>query len=420
MVIHTDKIRRLRIAEETTFGADLTGTIASFLAVSHTSATVSITQPRVSPNTMQQIMDSSPLDVLTEQKRATATITCNLTGQTFRSGNGEEGAHTQTVQGMLLRSFFGGQRLGQGDLIAAGSSTNILNVDVGSRWENGAGIAYALTSGRLRTRHLYSKSTNAMTCYPDMDDLPSDGATAYGAATYYYGPSAQNDSGNKTIQLIAEGLVTTDRYLLLGGKVTGVSFTFARGSIATVQYTIQFVDWIYGEAAATNLTSDTAPLAYVAETANGSPLTVHDSDLIWEEEFPSGNSNTLHASDVTIGCEAAWVPVPSTTGVNGVIGWASNHSPGNVTASFSTPYESRKWEDYRDEPGVPSTGLLHFQVGSDVTQGACLFALRAQVREVARVEVDGLAYQRVSLVGGVPISTDVTDAADSPLHVHMF
>jgi hypothetical protein len=92
-----------------------------------------------------------------------------------------------------------------------------------------------------------------------------------------------------------------------------------------------------------------------------------------------------------------------------------------VSASITIPYESRQWQDYRDTEGATGTGTLHFQVGSTLTNGACLFYLSAlQVRDVQIVEVDGITMQRINLIGGVPIPNDLTDVEDSPFNVHMF
>lgn len=415
MTIHTYRVRRLRIYEETTFGVDLTASLASFIALNHTAATVTIDNPRVQPGTMQQLMDSTPYDVLTGYKRATATITCNLTGQTARSTSSS--THTQTAQGMLFRSYFGGQRLGQGDTCAAGSSTNIINVTTEGRWETGAGIAYPLDDGlRLRARHITSKSTAAMTVYPDLDaDLPSNPEIAYSSADYYFGGSASDSSNNTTVQMAVEGAHPDDRFLLMGGKVTGCTFTTSRGSIATVQFTVQFVDWIYADNAATPF-DDTVPLTYVAETSNGDPLPVHDSDLMW---VYNGTTTALGASEITVGCSAAWVPVPSTAGINGVLGWARNHAPAPISASITIPFEGLDWHSNRDAEGT--AGSLHFQVGSTLTHGACLFYLSAlQVRDVQVIDADGLTATRISLIGGKPITVDTTHLAHAQFVVHMF
>ena len=424
MTIHTFRVRRSRIAEETTFATDLTGTLASFIALQHTQMMVSCEQPIAETSLMQQKMDGMSTGVATGYKRATATFTCNLAALTARADNGT--AATQTALGRLLRAYFGGQRLGTGDLVAAGSDTDTINVDTASRWENGCGIAY-LADGRMRARVVHSKATAALTVYPTIPaaDVPADNATAYNSATYYLGPSAQDDSGNKTIQLIAEGLVTSDRYLLLGGKVTSLSFTFARGQIATVQGTIQFVDWMYGEDCATDLTTDTAPLDYVTEASNGLAVTVHDSDLwITEVDASDGSLDDMgsqHASEITIGCSAQWVMVPSTSGVNGAIGWARNQAPSVVNVSMSVPYEDRTWQDARDDISPDEHYAITLQVGSTTAAGCVLFDAKVQIRTVeAPVDVEGLTYQRVSFVGGVPITADTTDIADSPFKIHLF
>lgn len=423
MTIHTSGVRRIRIAEESTFGADLTGTLSAFDPIHFTQQpTMSLQYPLSPTGTMQQKMDGNPYHVATEQKRATLTLTANLTGLIERSTTSVTSA--QTALGRLFKNYFGAQRLGQGDTADPGAGVNTVVIDNAARWEQGAGLAFVGGDGRIKATHIDVKTTATQTVRPDLiaADYPANGEAIYGCATYSMGVSAQDDATNTSIQAICEGLVTTDRFLLLGGKVTSITFNFPRGEIATVSITIQFVNWIYGADAATDLTSDTAPLTYVAETANGLPLAVHDSRLSWGAYGDA--IADLHASAVTLACSPRWVPVPSTTGVNGVIGWARANVADLTSASIDVPFEDvATWMVLRDAAaGDPedAAGELFFQVGSNDLVGAVLFRLRLQVLDVQPVEVDGLMYQRVTFGGGVPIASDTTEIDDSPFHLHMF
>jgi hypothetical protein len=216
-----------------------------------------------------------------------------------------------------------------------------------------------------------------------------------------------------------EGLATDDRFLLLGGKVTKIAFSFASGQIATATYTIQFVDWKYGADCATDLTVDTAPLAYDSAANNGLPLTVEDSDLYVTFAM---TSTLVHCSAVTIDCNAQWVPVPSTSGINGVVGWARNQNPEVVSGSFTIPFESRDYFDNRDgADGSDDYMDVAFQIGSDPDVAGCaLINAKTQITNVQPVEANGLSYQKIDFVGGVPVTADTTDINKSPFVIHMF
>lgn len=420
MTIHTYRVRRVRMYEEATFATDATASIADFVSAHFREAQLTLDNPRVGTGQMVTKMDSQYYDVLTGYKRATLTLTCNLTGQDVRPADGV--AHVQVAQGMLLRSWLGAERLGKSDIAAAGSSTTVVNVTTAGDWATGAGLAVASAddAANIVMLHGLSLSTAAMTINPDLDagDVPATSAAIYGAASYYLGDSAQDDAENTTIQIAVEGLVSTDRFLLLGGKVTQAAFSFPRGEIATVTYTIQFANWIYGADAVEDLTADTAPLTYASEALNGYPLTVHHSPCKWDA---AEGDSTVNPSSIEITCSPRWVPIPCTNGTNGVLGWARANSPDVVSASVTAPFEATSdWFTKRDTYGASSSGRLTFGVGGTVARGGCLFHARLQVRNVQITEVDGLTYQKVDFVGGVPIVTDVTDLADSPFTIHMF
>jgi hypothetical protein len=375
-------------------------------------------------NVMQTKMDSASQRV-SLLKRATLTVTCNLMGQPTQRGNGA--THTQSELGKLFRNWLGGQRLGQGDAVAAGSTTTVIELDAIARWEAGAAIAIINDDSRLVARQIVDVVGGDATVWPALAaaDVPSDNDIAYAAASYYLGASSSADSSNTSLQFTCEGLATDDRFLLLGGKVTNVSLSLSRGQIATATFTIQFVNWLYGADATTDLTADTAPLTYDADTNNGLPLVVADSDLFVIDQNGTGTTHTLHADTLSLGCSPQWVMVNSTAGVDGcgAVGWARNSSQEVVTGSFTVPLESRAWFDNRDAVGSDSWIWLHFQIGSGPVadgMGCMLFNVKAQITNAQPVESNGLSYQRVDFVGGVTISTDTTDIDDSPFVIHMF
>lgn len=418
MTIHTKRIYRLRSVEESTFATDATGTMSAFEPLEFTAATVSYDLPRPLSNVMQSKMDSASQRV-NLIKRATLTVTCNLTGQPARASTGT--THTQSEQGKLLRNWLGGRRLGQGDLVAASSTTSVIELDAIARWEAGAAIAVMNDDGRMVARQIVDVAGGDATVWPVLAaaDVPSDNDTAYAAASYYLGPSASDDTNNTSLQFVCEGLATDDRFLLLGGKVTGVTFSLGRNQVAQATYTISFVHWIYGADATTDLTTDTAPLTYDATTNNGLPLTVADSDLLVIDEGGAGTTHTLHADTLSIACSPQWVMVNSTSGPSGcgAVGWARNSTQEVVSGSFTIPFESRAWFSNRDDE---SWIWLHFQLGSGNSEGCILFNIKAQITNVQPVESSGLSYQRVDFVGGVTITADTTDIDDSPFVMHVF
>lgn len=421
MTIHTKQVYRVRIAEEAAFAVDQSGTMSAFEPLDFTSATVSYDLPNVSAGVMQSKMDSSSNRV-NLLKRATLTLTCNLTGAVSRAGDGT--THTQAEQGKLFRSWLGGRRLGQGDLVAASSTESVIELDAIARWEAGAGIAIANSDGRIIARQIVDVVGGDATVWPPLEtaDIPGDGDTAYAAQSYYLGPSADDDTDNTTLQIACEGLSDADRFLLLGGKVTGVTFNLTRGQIATATYTIQCANWIYGAAAATDLTADTAPLTYDSNANNGLPLPVVDSDLIALLEEVGETAIPLHADSLQIRCQTGWTMVNSTSGPSGcgAIGWARNPSADGIGGSFTVPFEDTSWMDARDFAGDDDSYLfLHFQLGSTL-DGVLLFNIKSQVSNVQPVEASGLSYQRVEFTGGQPITTDTTDINDSPFTLHMF
>ena len=420
MAIETKRVYRVRTVEETAFAVDQSGTMSAFEPIDFTAATVSLDLPRVSANVMQAKMDSASQRV-SGLKRATLTLTVNLAGQTARAGNGT--THTQTELGKMFRCWLGGRRLGQGDLFAAGSAETELAVDAIARWEAGCGIGLINDDGRFVARACRGIDSPEVDLWNGIAtaDVPSEGDVAYAAATYFLGASASDATDNKTLQAACEGLATNDRWLLLGGKVTDVTFSLGRGAIAQATITIQFANWIYGADATTDLTADTSPLTYDAATNNGLPLSVIDSDLMARAYGVSGGT-FLHAETFAIKCSPQWVMINSTSGPSGcgAIGWARNQAQDVVTGNFTIPFDSPTWFLTRDLADSTGWVSLHFQVGSIASEGCALIVAHVQITNVQPVEVNGLSYQNVEFVGGVPILADATDILDSPFTIHLF
>jgi len=423
VTIETKRVYRVRTVEESSFAVDQSGTMSAFEPIDFTAATVSLDLPRVSANVMQAKMDSASQRV-SGLKRATLTLTVNLAGQTARAGDGT--THTQTELGKMFRCWLGARRLGQGDLFAAGSDTGELNVDTAARWETGCGIGLINDDGRFVARAASAAAAGEVDIWNTLiaGDVPSDGDVAYAAASYFLGASASDATDNTTLQAACEGLATNDRWLLLGGKVTDVTFSLGRGAIAQATITIQFANWIYGADATTDLTADTSPLTYDAATNNGLPLSVIDSDLVAvNENGASGDGPlTLHADTFSIKCSPQWVMVNSTSGPSGcgAIGWARNQAQDVVSGSLTVPYDTTYWFTQRDTTDSDGWVWLHFQIGSLAGEGCMLIVARVQITNVQPVETNGLSYQRVDFVGGVPILADATDIADSPFAIHLF
>ena len=421
MAIETKRVYRVRTVEETAFAVDQSGTMSAFEPIKFTAATVSLDMPRVSANVMQAKMDSASQRV-SGLKRATLTLTVNLAGQTVRAGNGT--THTQTELGKMFRCWLGGRRLGQGDLFAADCDEGELNVDVGARWEAGCGIGLINDDGRFVARAASAAAANEVDLwnYFATADIPSDGDVAYAAASYFLGASASDATDNKTLQAACEGLAQDDRWLLLGGKVTDVTFALGRGAIAQATITIKFANWIYGANATTDLTADSSPLTYDADANNGLPLSVIDSDLMACPYGVPSAGTVLHAETFAIKCSPQWVMINSTSGPSGcgAIGWARNQSPDVVTGNFTIPFDSPTWFATRDLADYTGWVSLHFQVGSIASEGCALIVAHVQITNVQPVEVNGLSYQNVEFVGGVPIQADATDILDSPFAIHLF
>jgi hypothetical protein len=419
MTIYASKIEAVRIAHETTFGADLTGTLGSFAYVPFREGTLSLelSEPLESPMHSQQRVDGHPTRVHLP-RTAKAVFECNV--DTFTTKAVDTVAATKSWLGTLLETAMGGSHLMTGTTVNdAGADQDDWDGTVVTTLRPGAAVALPTgTGGTLELREIKSKSSSNIVLKHFTTNAPSNGATVRGTATYFTS-SRTTGAEFKSLQLIAEGYTTTDKYVLLGGAVTALEMTLEPGKIPTMKVTVEFVNWEYADGA--GVTVDLNGTVLGAATYTDAVTLVQADSLLCAATVGTPNSVvSLHASKIEFKPAMSFVKVRTPSGVNTVAQFVRTHAAPVLSGSFTLPYENQTWWDIRDADTIKA---LWYQIGSSPSVGACMIsAPNVQIVDVKRVDVDGISCQQVDWVARLDSATTAESSyeglAESAFRIH--
>jgi hypothetical protein len=395
MTVVTAKIEAARIAHETTFGADLTATLNVFkyLPFREGTSKLTLTKPKESPMHVQQRVDGHPLRV-TMPKSAVWEFEIN--GSTITTKAASTIAATQSPLGMILETYLGGKNLATGTTINdAGADQNDWDATVVTTLRPGGVVGLTrATDGVLEVRGIKSKTGSNIVLKHNTTPSPANGATVYAAATYFANPLTTG-AEFKSLQLVAEGYQTTDKYVCRGGAVTGCELTLEPGQIPRLKFTVTFATWDYADGAAvvTDLNGSTLSAATYVDSE---PLVFADSEFMVGVVGTAALHSRPNISAIAPTLAISFQAVRTPGGVMNIAQFVRVHVSPLGELKFTMPYEDQTWFDIRDNDTILSALL---QIGSAPSRGALVFDWpNLQVIDVQRVEIDGIAGHEVTAV----------------------
>lgn len=420
MTIYVANLERIRGLQESTFATDGSGSMGSFFEIPFIegSASLILDEPIESPKHAQQRLGGSPTGVVMPRK-ATLTFTTNL--ETFTTKATSTVAAPSHWLAEMLESALGGSHLMTGTTITTGATTSVLPVSVATTLRPGAAVGLNTGAGSaLEIREIESVSGSNITIKAQTSNAAANGATVLGATTLF-AHTRMTGASSISMQFAIEGQNTQDRYLVRGGALDSLTFTFGPGLIPKLTFAWKFADWDQADGAAT--AGDlTGPEISAATYINTVTLVQADSELRSHTVSSSGLSGTLlEANQIEIRPNIVWAPVMTSSGTNTIKQWVRVHAEPVITGSFVLPYEdAQTWFDARTAKTKKTVWL---QIGSSTTNGGCLISVpHAQIDNVVRENVEGIANQRVSFRS--QLDTDIVAAtgyeamAESPFKIH--
>jgi hypothetical protein len=415
MTVHITNVQRARVYDEGNFATDgTTASIANFKDLPFIEGTMSVTleEPMETPGHVQQHMDAQPLKVALP-KRAKASFEINLAGLGLASG----GPRAQSALGLLLKVGLGCEVLSTGTAITTGASTTSLPTSDASGLDKGAAIAVATgTGGRLEMREIKDVSTNTLTLKHATTNSAANSSTVYAAATYTASTPAGTGIAD-SLQLLIEGLEPQDRFLLLGGQVESVTFSFANGAIAKMTWNWKFANWLDSTDTGGTITAALAHATY----SNTVPVVIKDSELrIYTAGTTSISGTEMNAAEYEITLNLSYTEHMAPGGTNNIVRYVRQRAVPFVSGAFTIPLEDLTWWDAKAAKTVYSFSL---QLGSSPTAttggGVLITAPAIQITDVQKADMNGISGVRVSWEG--TIDSDITSpTANDDLHIAAF
>jgi hypothetical protein len=398
------------------FGADHSGTLGDYIDCPIREGTAALTLERnqETPGHLQQHIDGKAENVLMP-KRWEYSYTINLETIDTKADDGV--AATQGALGRMLKVAMGGQVLGTGDTINdAGATTTDFDVTTAALFAEGRAAGFATGTGStLECREVEVVSGANLLLKEALTAAPANASDVYNSACYYM----ETGDGDvvTSAQFIVEGLELQDRWILMGGQVTAMSFDLTPGGIPSATFTWRGVDWLHGDDGATDLTASALANATYADNTS---LVLVDSEFHWGTNGTTTLA-TITPSSFTFAPNITYAPINSPGGTNNVEHWVRVHAAPVCSGTFTLPYEDHTYLDARDNR---TDHRVFLQIGTSTTDGAiCLSCPTVQVTNVQRVNVNGVAGQEVSwearLDAEANPSTD-TDVSQSALRIHIF
>lgn len=419
MTLFASRIERLRGIQESSFAADMSGTMASFFEVPFNEGTLAMTldRPPETPLHAQQRIGGYPVQVLLP-KAATLSFTCNM--ETFSTKATSTVPATSHWLAEMLEAALGGSHLMTGTVITTGATTTVLPVSVATTVRPGACVGLNTGTGNaLEMREVESKSGSDITIKLATSNAADDAATVLGTTTIF-AHTRMTGGDAISMQFAVEGQNTQDRWLLKGGALDSLTLALAPGQIPRMTFSWKFADWEQADGAAT--AGDlVGPVLGAATYANVNTIVQADSELRVQTVGTSTLTSTLiEASTIEFRPNIMWEAVRTPSGTNTILQYVRTHVAPVVTGSIVLPYEdAQTWFTARDDRTAKA---VWYQIGSDTDEGGILLsAPNTRITSVAREDVSGVGGQRLEFDSHLDTDTTAESGfealAESPFRI---
>jgi hypothetical protein len=405
-------VQLLQVFNESTFGTDITASLASFLPVPFQEGSCQMTIGRnpQDPQTAVQYIDD-----YTEEVFGPKSWTLNFTMVLAPTGTaaGSATAAVQGCLGYLLAACMGGEDLGTGSTFSSGWTGSGGDVGSGAGFSKGTAIGWVNGSNLYEMRPLKNVSSNTLATKLAFSSSPANGNVAYSCATYYLTSDPQT-----SLQFVARSLEDDDDWVLMGGQLASMTLTCPLdGTLPTIQFAWQGVKWIYGaDAAGSGSLGDISPATY----SNFAPVSGYNGYFHTQVNGKTTNSGSLvNVSAVAFKPNITYVKIPSPSGIEGVLRWRKTRKRGpSIEGSYTTYFENTARFIDRDDK---DDRLIWYQVGQTQGLSVALEAGTVQYGDVQRINGGDIASEMVPWKGRR--DGDITSASGdqqlSPWRIHL-
>lgn len=414
MSIEISSVQRLRAVVESTFGADATMSIMSFVDVPANEGSIqaTITTDELDPMQVVQSRFEGRERVL-GKRSATLQFAINIapTG----TAAAEDISAVSGALGVLLKAALGGENLGIGTVADSGSTATVVNVASGdgSRFAAGGALGWVNSSGVLETREIESVSADAITLKHGLSASPTASDAIYNCATYYL-----TEDPSQSLQFLLQGAEAQDMWLLVGGQAVGgvtLAFDVTGVALPTATFSFTFAGY-YEQDEMIN-----PPAIGTASFSNYAPIVGHAGSL---RVFTVGaatltTSSLVHCSALTFTPKISFVPVTSPSGTNTIYRWRAGRANPPMEGSFTTFYDSLTWFQARD---AKSDRDINYQFGVAAGSSVMISAPTVQILNPQRADAGEIASQTIAWAArrDTDVGSSSTAQAKSPLRIHLF
>lgn len=387
MSIEVQGVTRVRVIKETTFGTDLSGSIASFKDVRFNTFDARLTQELLQDQRAVQRFYAEPMDVL-GRKAAELTLGMHLEPLGTAIDNAA-GALTDpnSAQGVLLKAMMGGWSYDAGSLCASGASSTGCTVTGGQGGRFLPGQVVFLPTGTgntIEARVIKTRSTDAITWKVATSSSIGVGEAVYNSHTFH-----MTDDPAESLQFVVESNERDDIWWLLG-LAGGFSFDLPLNALPTLTASLRGANWKHDDDIGTPLGS-VSSLA-VATLTDGDPVPFISSEVLFEDATTTTRT-PIDISAISISPNITFEPVSSPSGVNGILRYRARRQRPMITGSFTTYFETEGYWEKRD---ARTKMALTVQVGNVAGKVVFVELPCVQITDVQRADSEGLIGQTVS------------------------
>lgn len=333
-------VQRLRQNTESAIGVDGTGTLGNFVDTPFVegTATAVFEQDMNDPEYAQQHKDAQALKI-PGLKRCSLSIQMNAAPTGTAVGDGQTAL--QSPLGELLQVGMGEEHLGTGNNVASGGAVTGAVATSAAGFAQGSMVGFVRDDGIFEVRPIKTISGNTITLRLNFSEAPDTSDVLYSGATYTL---AQNPTS--TMQFILEGVEPQNRFLMLGMQLASIAIDIPIGFLPRFTFNYQGVNWLKGDACATDLTAQAWALASYVRTAP-----VHVTGNLF---YQDANVVTLPAAVPTpqfnMAMGLSYIPRTSPThSTNTIASWVRNRTKPIASGDFLVPLEDYTYLDDRTD-----------------------------------------------------------------------
>lgn len=405
-------VQLIQCYNESTFGTDITASLASFLSVPFNEGTAQmvLTRETHDPLTAVQHHHDYREEVLGRKScKLSFTMPLAPTG----TAAGDATAAVQGALGYLLKTAMGGEDLGTGSTFVTGWSASSGDLTSAAGFTVGTALGWNNSSSVYEMRPIKTIATNTVTTKLAFSGSPANTNVAYASATYYL-----TSDPDTSLQFVVRGLESQDEFVLMGCQLDSMTITLPLdGTIPTIAFSWKGVKWLYGaDCAGSASLTDITPATY----SNFSPIVGHAGRFMSQLNGTTTYTGaTINVSALAFEPQLSYVPVPSPSGIEGVLRWRLSRNNGpSVTGSYTTYYEDTARMVDRDDK---DNRLAWYQCGVTAGQSFAIEAATTQYTDVQRVDAGGIASETITWKGRLDGDTTspTTDQHRSPLRIHL-